>query len=263
MTSILTRTVTPDCIVVIPTYNERDNIIDIIQKVLEHPRFKVLVVDDNSPDGTGDLVANLAKIDNRVELLSRSGKLGLGTAYVAGFQRALEQGAEYIFEMDADFSHDPIYLPVLLEQAEVNADLVIGSRYIAGGTTTDWGIMRQLISKGGNFYTRLLLDIKIFDTTSGFRCYKRKVLENIDLFNIRSNGYSFQIELVYRTICAGFHASEIPIVFPDRRIGQSKMSLHIALEAFITVLKLRFTPHHMQIITKRASKSSTGGSALT
>ncbi|MCX7791997.1 MAG: polyprenol monophosphomannose synthase [Chloroflexaceae bacterium] len=251
-----------DCTVVIPTYNERENIADIISAILAYPRFKVLVVDDNSPDGTGTIVAGLAQKDERIELIARPGKLGLGTAYIAGFKRALEQGAQYIFEMDADFSHNPIYLPSLLEYAEQNVDLAIGSRYIEGGATTDWGLIRQLISRGGNLYTRLLLGLKVADATSGFRCYRRRVLESIDLDSIRSNGYSFQVEMAYRTIRAGFRVGERPIVFPDRRVGKSKMSSHIVVEAFITVLKLRFAPHLMRVSTSQMVDTSADSSAL-
>lgn len=230
-----------DCTVVIPTYNERENIAAVVSQVLTNPRFRVLVVDDNSPDGTAEIVSSMAHSNSRIGLLSRSGKLGLGPAYIAGFQRALEEGAEYIFEMDADFSHDPRYLPDLLQAAESSCDLAIGSRYIPGGGTTDWGAIRKLISRGGNMYTQLILGMRVHDATAGFRCYRRKVLESLKLASIRSNGYSFQIEMTYRTLQAGFHVQEIPIIFPDRRVGKSKMSRRIVFEALAAVWRMRFS----------------------
>lgn len=235
-----TRNVTVvDCIVIIPTYNERENVGQLVERILAHPRFRVLVVDDNSPDGTGELIATLARSEPRLGLLSRPGKLGLGTAYLEGFRRALEADAQFIFEMDADFSHDPQYLPLLLAAAEMHYDLVLGSRYVHGGGTTDWGLLRRLISRGGNLYTSLILGLPIADSTGGFRCYRRQVLETLDLSTIRSNGYSFQIEMVYRTTRAGFRVGEIPIIFPDRRVGKSKMSRRIIIEALINVWRLR------------------------
>ncbi len=232
--------VVADCTVVIPTYNERENIDSIIARVLEYPRFRVLVVDDNSPDGTGRCVADQARTEPRLGLLARPGKLGLGTAYLAGFRRALDEGAQFIFEMDADFSHDPGYLPDLLEAAETTYDLVLGSRYVRGGGTSDWGVVRQFISRGGNLYAGLILGLPIADCTGGFRCYRRQVLETLDLDAVRSNGYSFQIEMAYRTHRAGFRVGEIPIIFPDRRVGKSKMSRRIVIEALINVWRLRF-----------------------
>ena len=233
------QTAVADCTVVIPTYNERENIGALLPRVLELPRFRVLVVDDNSPDGTAAVVADLARDEPRVGLLSRPGKQGLGTAYLAGFRRALEEGAEFVFEMDADFSHDPSYLPALLEAASVRYDLVLGSRYVRGGGTVNWGLIRQLISRGGNIYARAILGLPVMDATGGFRCYRRRALEAIDLDAIHSNGYSFQIELVYRVMRAGGAIGEVPIVFPDRRVGQSKMSRRIVLEALLTVWRLR------------------------
>lgn len=229
-----------DCTVVIPTYNEYENIGEIVPRILAYPRFRVLVVDDNSPDGTGTLVQQMAQNEPRLSLLSRPGKLGLGTAYLAGFRRALDGGASFIFEMDADFSHEPHYLPTLLQTAEQGYDLVLGSRYVAGGGTTDWGFFRQFISRGGNLYASTILGMPIADSTGGFRCYRRKVLETLNLGAVRSNGYSFQIEMVYRTLRAGFRVKETPIIFPDRRVGKSKMSRRIVIEALITVWKLRF-----------------------
>lgn len=229
-----------DCTIVIPTYNECENIATLLERILALPRFRVLVVDDNSPDGTAAIVTRLAENEPRVGLLSRPEKRGLGSAYVAGFRRALAEGADYIFEMDADFSHDPAYLPRLLEAAESRYDLVLGSRYIPGGGTADWGAVRQFISRGGNLYARLILGLPVMDATGGFRCYRRRVLEAIDLDDIQSNGYAFQIELVYRTLRAGFRIGELPIIFPDRRVGRSKMSRRIVLEALINVWRLRF-----------------------
>lgn len=228
-----------DCTVVLPTYNERENISEIVAAILRYPRFRVLVVDDNSPDGTGTLVAEMARCEPRVGLISRPGKQGLGTAYVAGFRQALLNGARYIFEMDADFSHDPAYLPGLLDAAETRYDLVIGSRYVAGGGTTDWGLVRRLISRGGNIYAGLILGLPVADSTGGFRCYRRTVLETLNLNAIRSSGYSFQIEMVYRTLQAGFRVGESPIIFPDRRVGKSKMSRRIVFEALVNVWRMR------------------------
>jgi dolichol-phosphate mannosyltransferase len=228
-----------DCTVVIPTYNEHDTIESLVDQILALSRFRVLVVDDNSPDGTGALVAERAHDEPRLGLLARPGKQGLGTAYVAGFRRALEEGASYVFEMDADFSHDPAYLPALLEAAETQHDLVIGSRYVPGGGTSDWGAVRQFISRGGNLYAGLILGLPVADATGGFRCYRRRVLETVPLDAVRSNGYSFQIEMVYRALRAGFRIGEVPIIFPDRRVGQSKMSRRIVIEALINVWRLR------------------------
>jgi dolichol-phosphate mannosyltransferase len=181
----------------------------------------------------------MASAEPRVGLLSRPGKLGLGTAYIDGFRRGGGAGASYIYEMDADFSHEPHYLPALLEATETRHDLTLGSRYIHGGGTTDWGAIRKFISRGGNIYARLILGLPVMDATGGFRCYRRRVLETIDLSAIRSNGYSFQIEMVYRTMQAGFRIGEIPIIFSDRRVGSSKMSRRIVLEALVTVWRLR------------------------
>lgn len=228
-----------DCTIVVPTYNEAENIGALLPQILANSRCRVLVVDDGSPDGTGAIVARLAADEPRIGLLARPAKLGLGSAYLAGFRRALAEGAEFIFEMDADFSHDPRYLPDLLAAAESGYDLVLGSRYVPGGGTTDWGIVRKLISRGGNIYAGTLLGLPIADSTGGFRCYNRRVLETIDLDAVRSNGYAFQIEMVYRARKAGFRIGEVPIIFPDRRVGKSKMSRRIVAEALINVWKLR------------------------
>jgi len=226
-------------VVIIPTYNERANIPLLLPRILAYPDLSVLVVDDGSPDGTGALVAVEAHQNVRVHLIQRARKQGLGSAYLAGFCYALQQRAEYIFEMDADFSHDPRYLGELWQAAQSTYDLVIGSRYIAGGATPDWGWGRQLISRGGNLYARHVLGVPIADLTSGFRCYRRRALQAINLAGIRSNGYAFQIELAYRVQQAGFHVGEVPIVFLDRRVGASKMSNRIVVEALLNVIRLR------------------------
>lgn len=229
-------------LVCIPTYNERDNLEPIVQAVLAaDPRVDVLVVDDNSPDGTGALADALAQAEPRVRVLHRQAKQGLGRAYLHAFGWALEQGYAYVLEMDADFSHDPRHLPTLLDAAEKEADLVLGSRYVAGGGTVNWGRLRKLISRGGSLYARTILGLGVRDLTGGFKCFRRKVLETLDLSAIQSTGYAFQIELTYRTIKAGFRVKEIPITFEDRRVGQSKMSRKIFLEALAMVWKIRFS----------------------
>jgi dolichol-phosphate mannosyltransferase len=199
---------------------------------------ELLFVDDNSPDGTGDLADELAAADPRVHVIHREGKLGLGTAYLDGFRWALDRYYDYIIEMDADFSHDPRYLPEMIRLAE-EADMVVGSRYVDGGGTVNWGLARKLISRAGGLYARTVLGVGVNDLTSGFVCYRRQTLERIDLDAIDSNGYSFQIEMKYRVIKAGMSIVETPIVFEDRRVGQSKMSADIFVEAMWMVWKLR------------------------
>lgn len=229
-------------LVCIPTYNEADNLEPITQAVLQaEPRVDILVVDDNSPDGTGKIADSLAAKEPRIRVLHREKKEGLGRAYLAAFRWALAEGYEYIIEMDADFSHDPRYLPALLDAAEAGADLVLGSRYVTGGGTVNWGIGRQVISKGGSLYARTILGVGVHDLTGGFKCFNRRVLEGIGLDQVQSTGYAFQIELTYRTLKKGFTVREIPIVFEDRRVGQSKMSRKIFLEALTMVWKLRLT----------------------
>jgi dolichol-phosphate mannosyltransferase len=229
-------------LVCIPTYNEADNLEPITQAVLQaEPRVDILVVDDNSPDGTGKIADTLAAKEPRIRVLHREKKEGLGRAYLAAFRWALAEGYTYIIEMDADFSHDPRFLPGLLDAAEAGADLVLGSRYVTGGGTVNWGIGRQVISKGGSLYARTILGVGIHDLTGGFKCFHRRVLEAIDLDQVQSTGYAFQIELTYRTLKKGFTVREIPIVFEDRRVGQSKMSRKIFLEALTMVWKLRLT----------------------
>ena len=227
-------------LVIVPTYNERENLPLIVGAVHEHlPEADLLIVDDNSPDGTGQLADELAANDAKVTVLHRAGKLGLGTAYVAGFKHALGRDYQYVFEMDCDFSHDPKYLPVLLARARAGADLVLGSRYVDGGGTVNWGPMRKLISRGGSLYARTVLGIGVRDLTGGFKCFRRATLEKLDLDSVSAQGYGFQIEMTYRAVKQGFRVEEVPIVFVDRRVGQSKMSKKIFLEAFTLVWKLR------------------------
>ena len=229
-------------LIIIPTYNEKENLGPLLEAIYEiRPDIHVLVVDDNSPDGTGQLVAEWAEApqyEGRLFLLRRAGKLGLGTAYIAGFRWALARSYRRILEMDADFSHNPRYLPDLLAAAE-EADLVLGSRYVPGGGVKNWGFWRRFLSRGGSLYARVLLGLPYQDLTGGFKCFRREVLETLDLGAVRSNGYSFQIELTYRAHCKGFKIKEVPIVFEDREVGKSKMSKHIFLEAVLMVWKLR------------------------
>jgi len=199
------------------------------------------VVDDNSPDGTGALADAVAAREPRVKVLHRAGKEGLGKAYLAGFAWALAQGYGLVLEMDADFSHDPRYLPAMLARA-AEADLVLGSRYVPGGGTENWGLVRRLISKGGSLYARTILGVKVRDLTGGFKCFRREVLEGIDLASVECTGYAFQIELTYRALRRGFRVVELPIVFADRRVGQSKMSRRIVLEALRKVWSIRRSP---------------------
>jgi len=227
-------------LVCIPTYNERENVESIVRAVLAaDPRVDVLVVDDASPDGTGALADALAKESPRVHVLHRAGKAGLGKAYLAAFDWALQRNYSLVLEMDADFSHDPAYLPTLLDRASTDADLVLGSRWVKGGGTRNWGIGRQLISRGGSFYARTILGLGIRDLTGGYKCFRAEVLRAIDLPSVSSSGYGFQIELTYRALKKGFRVVEVPIVFEDRRVGQSKMSKAIVLEALAMVWKIR------------------------
>jgi dolichol-phosphate mannosyltransferase len=231
---------TTRALVVMPTYCERANVGQIIPDVLLHQGIDVLVVDDGSPDGTADVVRALeVEYRGRVHLIEREGKLGLGTAYLAGFRWALARDYTHIIEMDADFSHHPAALPRLL-QASRYADLVIGSRYIPGGRTVNWPAYRKLISRGGSLYARSLLKLPVRDLTGGFKCFRRYVLESIDLDSVDSTGYAFQIELTYRAAHQGFHLAEIPITFAERKHGESKMDRSIVREAILCVLRLRF-----------------------
>lgn len=232
----------PDrALVIIPTYNERENITRIIPAVLaQDDRIDVLIVDDGSPDGTGGIVDGIADQNPRVHALHRSGKLGLGTAYVAGFRWALERDYEFIFEMDADFSHNPDRLPKFLEAIK-NADLVLGSRYQNGQiNVVNWPMSRLFLSYSANIYARRVTGLQVFDATGGFKCFRRKVLEAIDLSDVRSNGYAFQIEMTFRAWKKGFRIIEIPIVFVDRMEGASKMSKRIVREAVWMVWRLRW-----------------------
>ncbi len=228
-------------LIIIPTYNESDNIeklLDLISRT--DPAAHVLIVDDNSPDRTYEIVERLMQTSypGRLFLLKRAGKMGLGTAYIAGFKWALARDYDYIFEMDADFSHDPKYLPAFLTAIEKH-DLVLGSRYVPGGGVKNWGLLRKIISRGGSLYARTILGLSLRDLTGGFKCFRRQVLESIDLDAVKSNGYSFQIEMTYRARCKGFRICETPIVFEDRTAGKSKMSRKIFLEAVLMVWKLR------------------------
>ena len=226
-------------LVVVPTYNELDNLPPLVERILADPAFSVLVVDDASPDGTGRVAQELAeRFPGRMQVLHRSGKQGLGTAYLAGFRYALEHRFDPVIEMDADFSHDPADLPRLLQAAR-DADLVLGSRYVPGGRTENWSRTRRLISRFGCWYSRTVLGLPYRDLTGGFKCFRRRTLEILDLERVHSNGYSFQIELTYRCHRRGLKIVEVPIVFRERRSGRSKMSKGIVLEAMLLVWRLR------------------------
>lgn len=232
----------PQSLIVIPTYNEHDNVRGVAKEFLAAlPGAELLFVDDNSPDGTGAVLDELAAAEPRIHVMHRAGKLGLGTAYVEGFGWGLALGYDYLFEMDADGSHDPKYLRGMLALAEDGADLVVGSRYVPGGGTENWGIGRKVISRGGSLYARTILGVDVRDVTAGFVCWRRGALEAIDLSTITSNGYSFQIEMTFRALRRGFRAVEVPIVFTDRIDGVSKMSKRIVVEAVGMVWKLRFS----------------------
>jgi len=227
----------PAAVVCLPTYNERENL-EAMLRALGDKDVRVLVIDDNSPDGTGELADRLAQELEYVGVLHRPAKEGLGPAYLAGFKRALAEGAELILEMDCDFSHNPSDVPRLIAAA-ADADVVIGSRYVEGGGVRNWGLVRRVISAGGSWYARVLLGAPVHDLTGGFKCYRRAVLESIDLEAIHSKGYAFQIETTYRALRAGFRVVEIPITFVDREAGGSKMSKSIVVEAIWKVPLLR------------------------
>jgi dolichol-phosphate mannosyltransferase len=231
----------PDAWLVLPTYNEAANIEAFVEAVRAKlpGSARVLIVDDSSPDGTGEIADRLAAQHAGIEVLHRARKEGLGPAYIAGFRHALAAGAELVLEMDADFSHDPAYLPRLLDAAD-RADLVLGSRYVPGGGVSDWGPLRKAISRGGSAYARLVLGVDVHDLTGGFKCFRREVLEAIDLDTVQARGYAFQVEMTYRAIRAGFEVVEVPIVFRDRRAGDSKMDRAIVAEAVWRVPLLRF-----------------------
>ncbi len=232
---------------VVPTFNEAENIeplVDDARAVLSAAipgAFRILIVDDGSPDGTGAIADRLAERHDDVQVLHRTEREGLGPAYLAGFRVALEAGATRVFEMDADFSHDPADLPRLLAAVDAGADLALGSRYVDGGRVEDWGLVRRVISRGGCTYARTWLGLGIHDLTGGFKCFRREVLEAIDLDSVRSHGYSFQIEVTLRAIQRGFVVREVPITFRDRRLGRSKMSPWIALEAMLVMPVLRYS----------------------
>lgn len=230
----------PEPWLILPTYNEAGNIERFVAAVREKlpAAARILIVDDGSPDGTGELADRLAAEHEEVEALHRPRKEGLGPAYIAGFRRALGGGADLILEMDSDFSHQPAYLPRLLEAAET-ADLVIGSRYVPGGGVSDWGALRRAISRGGSAYARVVLGVDVRDLTGGFKCFRREVLEAIDLDDVQARGYAFQVELTYRAIQKGFRVAEVPIVFRDRQLGDSKMDRSIVAEAIWRVPLLR------------------------
>ena len=231
---------------ILPTYDEAENIEPIVRAalaVLERAApgaHRILVVDDGSPDGTGEIADRLAAEHDAVAVLHRAGREGLGPAYLAGFAEALRGGAGYVLEMDADFSHDPADLARLLDAVRAGADLALGSRYVAGGGVSDWGRVRRAVSRGGSWYARRVLAIGVRDLTGGFKCFRREVLEAIELPTVRSHGYAFQVELTYRAVLAGFRVAEVPITFRDRRHGASKMSWRIAAEAVVLVPRLRF-----------------------
>jgi dolichol-phosphate mannosyltransferase len=227
----------PAAVVCLPTYNERENL-EAMLRALGGKDVHVLVIDDSSPDGTGELADRLAETLDYVSVLHRPEKEGLGPAYLAGFRRALADGAELVLEMDCDFSHDPNDVPRLVAAA-ADADLVLGSRYVAGGGVRNWGLLRRFISAGGSWYARVLLHVRVHDLTGGFKCYRRAVLEAIDLDAIHAKGYAFQIETTYRALRAGFRVAEVPITFVDREAGGSKMSKAIVVEAIWKVPLLR------------------------
>ncbi len=225
-------------LIIIPTYNEAENLQALVTDIQAlNAGFEILIVDDNSPDGTGEIADRLAETLPGVHALHRPGKMGLGTAYVKGFEWAIEREYDYVFEMDCDFSHHPRYLPTFLDEI-ASADLVIGSRYVKGGDAPNWGILRRFISRGGNVFARLMLGIKTRDCTGGFRCYRREMLQRVPWDEIRLQGYGFQVGSVFHVECLGGRVSEFPIIFEDRRVGNSKMSYKIVLEAFVYVSRM-------------------------
>jgi dolichol-phosphate mannosyltransferase len=248
---------------VLPTYNEAENLETVIAAAraalagAAPDGFRILVVDDDSPDGTGEIADRLAAAHPEVEVLHRPEREGLGPAYLAGFAHALSGGAGYVFEMDSDLSHDPADLPRLLEAVRAGAGLALGSRYAGGGDIADWGPLRRAVSRGGSWYARRVLRTQVRDLTGGFKCFRADVLQAIDLPTVRSVGYAFQVELTYRTLCAGFKVVEVPIVFRDRLRGQSKMSWRIAIEAVWLVPALR----HSSRSARRAARSAQASAA--
>jgi len=243
--------------VIIPTYNERGNLEQLVTRIfgLSVPNIFLIIVDDNSPDGTGAIADALAVKYPEVSVIHRQKKEGLGKAYVAGFRRAFDMGADRILTMDADCSHDPDTIPVLINATQ-DADLAIGSRYIAGGGTKNWNLVRRLISRLGNFYARNVLGVPIRDMTTGFRCYRANVLQSLDLDHLASGGYVVLVELAYKTVRAGFRVCEVPILFTERKSGDSKFSLHIFLEAYKNILKLRYQSQKANFPAEKSIKSN-------
>jgi dolichol-phosphate mannosyltransferase len=232
--------------IILPTYNERDNLRHSLERIREVAdgsdiELHTLIVDDNSPDGTGELADQLATEYPDVEVLHRPGKQGLGKAYIAGFRHAMASGADLLFEMDADLSHEASYLPHFIRLIEQGHDLVLGSRYVKGGGVENWGLARRVISRGGCLYAQTILGLPYHDLPGGYKCFRREVLETLDLEAIGASGYGFQIEMTYRAHQAGFSIAELPIIFVDRKVGESKMSKHIVLEAMLMVWRLRFS----------------------
>lgn len=244
-------------IIIMPTYNEKDNLERITREILcLDCGVSMLIVDDNSPDGTGEIADRLAEEFPDVHVMHREGKMGLGTAYRDGFKKALAMGADYIFEMDADFSHDPRYIPQFLSAIN-DHEVVMGSRYVEGGGTENWGIGRELISRGGNAYARLLTGLKVRDATGGYRCYRSYVLETIDFSRITASGYGFQVELAYVCSKLGFDMYELPIIFTDRRVGESKMSKGIIWEAIWLVAGFRKKYKDLKPAERRPEKTDS------
>jgi dolichol-phosphate mannosyltransferase len=245
-------------LIVLPTYNEVDNLRPLVESILDIGLYHILVVDDNSPDGTGNLADRLsAQYQGRVFVMHREAKEGLARAYIAGFNWGLEHGYDVLFEMDADFSHNPTHLPQFMREIETGADLVLGSRNITGGGTRNWSLLREVISKGGSRYAGLILGVPYRDLTSGFKAFRREVLEALDLDSIHSNGYSFQIEVTYRAHQMGFTIVETPIIFVDRQAGQSKMSGNIVSEAMAMVWKMRLSPPAVRAQTPASGAFTT------
>jgi len=245
-------------LIVIPTYNEAENLTLLVSAILGlGAGLEILVVDDNSPDGTGEIAARLSKEWPEIHVLHRPGKMGLGTAYVEGFRWAIARGYDYVFEMDCDFSHNPSYLPTFLDKI-ASADLVIGSRYVQGGSTPNWGLLRRFISGGGNFFARFMLGLKTHDCTGGFRCYRREMLQKVPWERIQLQGYGFQVGVAYYVERLGGRVVEFPIVFRDRRVGKSKMSSKIVLEAFTYVTRMALPGRRHQGVRSIESEACDG-----
>ncbi|MDQ6693914.1 MAG: polyprenol monophosphomannose synthase [Chloroflexota bacterium] len=243
-------------LIILPTYNELENLGPLVDEVLTRGPYDILVVDDNSPDGTGQLADRLVEQHKgRLFVMHRPGKQGLGKAYAAGFKWGLDRGYDVLFEMDADFSHDPSHLSQFMREIEAGADLVLGSRNVKGGGTRNWSLLRQVISKGGSLYARLILFSPYHDLTSGFKAFRRRVLESIDFTKIESNGYSFQIEMTHRTHQMGYKIKETPIIFVDRKVGTSKMNSRIVVEAMAVVWRIRFSKPARRLVGGKSPRS--------